>query len=85
MDELLRNSKSNMAANELEDPLYFFNCAAVETESRSTISSDISSPTLPCSSTMSRPMTSYHVTISEEQMWKATELAVLCCEYGKYF
>lgn len=78
-----RTSKSKSASDVTGvDPMYFFNCVTVDTESASLTSSPACSSRSPCFSNLSRPGTSYHVCISEEQMWKAMEIVVLCSEFG---
>ncbi|XP_053401949.1 regulator of G-protein signaling protein-like [Mercenaria mercenaria] len=76
IDKAAKISKSKFDV----DPLYFFNCVTLDADSE--ISSPLSpfSPTMPCDSAISA--TSYRVSITEEQMWKAMEIAVLCSEYG---
>ncbi|XP_052286288.1 uncharacterized protein LOC127881994 isoform X1 [Dreissena polymorpha] len=77
------NSRSKSALEkENVDPFFFFQCQTHSAGSTRTGSSYLASPTFRFGSATSRPATSYNVCISEEQLWKAMELAVLCCEYG---
>ena len=74
-------SKSSSAS--ASDPMFYFQCSVIKRESASTVSPPVfDSMSLLPESNGPRAPTSYHACITEEQMWKAMELTVLCTEYG---
>ncbi|XP_052818181.1 uncharacterized protein LOC128244204 [Mya arenaria] len=76
MDKVVKKTHGSYEADDA-DPLFFFQCNTVDTAS----AASANSPT-PSTTPLSRPGTSYNMSISQEQMWKAMELTVLCSEYG---
>lgn len=83
LDKATKTSRSRSAKNSVSvDPLSFSKCSTPEAESTSSAKTTYFSPTMPCGSAMSSPGQSYHVWITEEHVWKAMEIAVLCNEYG---
>ncbi|XP_053401944.1 regulator of G-protein signaling protein-like [Mercenaria mercenaria] len=81
IDQAAKNTRLKSASDAADvDPEYFFNCVTLETASSAT--SPVFSPTVSYGSAISRPETSYNMSITREQMLKAMELTVLCSQYG---